>query len=157
MDSLFSSITWLSARGRTLWTLPHPCWNLAWLDLVQVPFTQSQPLWVHVCNSPFMSNKYSFTVDIHYFSPRTFLHLFLNGPRALGRRLYHRCPIQGWPHYNSILPQSWAVKGLCVAPYPLQKEAFLMRIERCTHENKNNSGNGLLLCSFDRIIDYALP
>lgn len=129
--------------------LLHPCWNFGRLVLAQVSDMSSQPVWVHVCSSLARSSKYCSIVNIHSFCPTAFWQFSINDIWALGRRLY-----QSGSCYSFLFSQSWPVKGLCITHHPLQKEAFLMGVERWTCGNRNkNLGNGLLLWSFGRIID----
>lgn len=41
-----------SARGGTWCPLPSPCWDFAHLELVQVSWVVSPPLWAYMCNCP---------------------------------------------------------------------------------------------------------
>lgn len=60
LSQQLSAINSYPARGEDSWWPLFPCSYFVWLDLVQVSYKLSQPLWVHVCNCVIVPRKYYF-------------------------------------------------------------------------------------------------
>ena len=76
------------ARGGDFWWPLFPCSYFVWLDLVQVLYKLSQPLWVHMCNSFLVPRKYHFDDTLSTTSGSYSLSSLPWWPLSVGSTVY---------------------------------------------------------------------
>lgn len=106
-----------STRAGLQANLSVPCWDFVLFKLAQVLCTQSQPVWVHMCNCPTVLREHCSAVVIHcLWRLQSFCFLFHDMLWALGWGVWNRCPNKGevsaWPFLEESLKNFFGQKGV---------------------------------------------